>query len=188
VAKRRKPGAPKQGTLFGPADVYGGVTPAVSAERPDLESPCGVCGHPLGRHTAQGEGLCLDCDCGGWVPPRPAAWDDGLTPPTPEELAALRAAHPGVMLLFRHQGGCAFHGDDVPVALGLLSLSPGGPPDRPWVGWPHGDFERHMRRLLRAGKVVCVVERGEGLPPGHRLGVCPVVTPFTEVGEEAEGG
>jgi hypothetical protein len=145
VAKRRKADAPAQGTLFGPADVYGGTTPAAPAP-----------------------------------PPR---WDDGLAPPTPEELAALRAAHPGVMLLFRHSGGCAFHGDDTPVALGLLSLSPGGPPDRPWVGWPHGDFGGHMRRLLRAGKAVAVVERGEGLPPGHRLGECPVVTPFTEVPE-----
>jgi hypothetical protein len=139
-----------QGTLFSPADVYGGVTPAIPAPEPR-------------------------------EPPR---WDEGLCPPTAEEQAALRAAHPGAMLLFRHQGGCAFHGDDTPVALGLLSLPPGGPPDRPWVGWPHGDFERHMRKLLRAGKVVCVVERGEGLPPGHRLGACPVVTPFTAVPEE----
>jgi hypothetical protein len=145
-----------QGTLFGPADAYGGVGPAAPV--------------PAGADA----------------PPPP--WDEGLCPPTAEELAALRAAHPGVMLLFRHAKGCAFHGDDTPVALGLLSLSPGGPPDRPWVGWPHGDFERHMRRLLRAGKTVAVVERGEGLPPGHRLGACPVVTPFTEVGEGEEGG
>jgi hypothetical protein len=162
VAKRKKPDAPSptgghprtpvQGTLFGPADAYGG-----HAEPAPVPPP---------------------------VAPEPSRWDEGLTPPTPDELAALRAAHPGVLLLFRHKGGCAFHGDDTPVALGLLSMSPGGPPDRPWAGWPHGDFERHMRRLLCAGHSVCVVERGEGLPPGHRLGADPVVTPFTEVPAE----
>jgi hypothetical protein len=138
------------------------------------------------RHTASGEGLCLDCDCGGWVPPRAAAWDDGLTPPTADELAALHAAHPGALLLFRHPGGCAFHGDDALAAHRAAGLPLSGPPGSPRAGWAHGDFAGPVRRLLRAGHTVAVVERGEGLPPGHRLGAAPVVTPFTEVpGEDA---
>lgn len=34
----------------------------------DLNAPCYNCGHSLARHTASGEGLCLDCNCIGWVP------------------------------------------------------------------------------------------------------------------------
>jgi hypothetical protein len=147
-----------QGTLFGPADAYGGSTPAVPAPE---------------------------------VPPEPVRWDEGLTPPTAEELAALRAAHPGAMLLFRHPGGCAFHGADALVAHRVAGLAlHAAHLASPYAGWPHGDFPGPMRKLLRAGHVVCVVERGEGLPPGHRLGACPVVTPFTAVpeGEGEEGG
>jgi hypothetical protein len=160
--RKRTPPA-GQGTLFGPDDVCGGAAPAIPA--PEPREP-----HPPGDTP---------------VPPR---WDEGLCPPTPQELAALRAAHPGAMLLFRHPGGCAFHGDDATEAVRLLGLFPAARGMSAWAGWPHGDFEKHMRRLLRAGKTVAVVERGEGLPPGHRLGACPVVTPFTEVGEEDAPG
>jgi hypothetical protein len=31
------------------------------------EKPCANCIHPLSRHTGNGEGLCLDCNCVGWV-------------------------------------------------------------------------------------------------------------------------
>lgn len=34
---------------------------------------CAECAHPRDRHTGCGEGVCLDCDCGGWV--RPIAGD-----------------------------------------------------------------------------------------------------------------
>jgi hypothetical protein len=155
VAKRKKPDASTQGTLFGPADVYGGA-PAIPAPPP--------------------------------AAPGPSRWDDGLTPPTADELAALRAAHPGAMLLFRHVGGCAFHGDDALVAHRVAGLAlHAADLASPYAGWRHGDFPGPMRLLLAAGHRVCVVERGEGLPPRHRLDA-PVVTEFTEVPREEEGG
>jgi hypothetical protein len=145
VAKRKGSRTPVQGTLFGPADVYGGAPPA-PVPHPDPGPP------PLLR------------------------WDERLAPPSPEELSALRAAHPGAMLLFRHVFGCAFHGDDAAETVRLLGLFPAARGADAWAGFPHGEFEEHVRKLLRAGKSVCVVERGEGLP--QRFAV-PVVTPVT---------
>lgn len=52
------------GTIYEPL----GMTTAEKVAAEPMP-PCRECGHAHACHTAQGEGLCLECECMGWEPP-----------------------------------------------------------------------------------------------------------------------
>ncbi len=103
--------------------------------------------------------------------------------PMMQQYQEARAAHPGMLLLFRMGDFFELFADDAEVASRVLGLTlTSRDKTIPMAGFPHHALEPHLRKLLRAGHRVAVCDQVEdpALAKGLvRREVTRVVTPGT---------
>lgn len=86
------------------------------------------------------------------------------TLPIFERFAELKAAHPGVLLIFQNNGFCELFHEDARQAseiLGLTVTTWGVNTARPvpMAGFPSHELEKHLSKLIRSGCRAAICEQ-----------------------------
>src|ERR1044071_9454905 len=106
-----------------------------------------------------------------------------LDTPMMQQFTAAKAAHPGMVLLFRNGDFFETFCDDAELASKLLDLKLTRRGETiPMAGFPHHQLERYLKKLLPSGRRVAICDQVEDAAQAKgliRREVTRVVTPGT---------